>query len=470
MSKLKNIVLRLSETEYQQIVASLSQHRAENLLYLFKGYRANVLTDAEIATSLGISMNAFYVLKSRLNDRIQENLSGDVYSGTGELFQQLQRVPELCLETPREIAVTTLEKLEHDLQQFDLHQELLVIYSGLKKIHLHTKKYYHYSQLYNKHAGFHLAMEKCEELLGTFNRYLAAYDLSRLPHEIEPLKFVCREVEEHLTLQPSRQIRIIRNLMHIQLMLCVGDEHSDDDVHTLLEQTEQEISQLPPASAHKKWIHGLNCLFFEYWVRERQPRRAAPYYEKVMGRINSILLFSPVVVTSRFLMSRLNYLQLAGDNAEIAEELAPDILTDLHDSHAGIVLGIARAMTAYFQGNYKNAATKLNKVLDAHSFKDHPHALAEVKLVLAFCYLEAGDEDMSKMILKSLTRKIKTEQPERYRHALSLIRVLLTGVKHYGPTEKQQENLLLFFARNIGDVKMLTYLEQPLKTRFKISP
>jgi hypothetical protein len=247
MSRLKNIVLKLSEVDYASIEEVLINNHADNFLFLLRAYRKDDLSDKEIAKDLGVSINSVYVLKSRLNDKIQEHLAGDIYSGTGEILRQLHRVPEMCYETSREVAVSMLEKLEEDLRRYDLHNELLVVYSGLKKIHLYSGKYFHYSQLYNKHAAFNLSLEKCEEILANFNRTLAEYDLSRLPQHTDTLQFLSREMDEHLALNPSRQIEIIRNLILIQLSVFCGISNKETDTLSLLEHTEQTIAALPSA-------------------------------------------------------------------------------------------------------------------------------------------------------------------------------------------------------------------------------
>ena len=63
------------------------------------------------------------------------------------------------------IAIATLKKLEKDLIDYDLSNELTIVYKSLKKLHVNSPDYFHYSQLYNRHVAYMLALDKAEDLL-----------------------------------------------------------------------------------------------------------------------------------------------------------------------------------------------------------------------------------------------------------------------------------------------------------------
>ena len=85
-------------------------------------------------------------------------------------------------------------KLEDDLKSNGMSGDLITVYSALKKIHLHTPKYYEYSQLYNKHLAYTMALEKAEELLGSFIKALSEYYLSKSVSIYELLHFIKMEI------------------------------------------------------------------------------------------------------------------------------------------------------------------------------------------------------------------------------------------------------------------------------------
>jgi hypothetical protein len=215
--KLKKTISHLEASIYSEVEAALIKNKADNFLFLFKSYRDNTLNDEEISTQLNLSSNSFYVLKSRLYDRIQEFLSGDVHANKEEVMRLLHQIPARCFSSSREVATAFLEKLEKDLLYYNMHHELLVVYSALKKIQLYSEKYFHYSQLYNKHVAFSMSHEKSEELLGNFVRLLGQYNFSRSSKLLETLQFLRKSVNDHFALNRSRQIEIILNVMDVQL-------------------------------------------------------------------------------------------------------------------------------------------------------------------------------------------------------------------------------------------------------------
>ncbi|MFI5221480.1 MAG: hypothetical protein ACHQK8_04070, partial [Bacteroidia bacterium] len=140
MLKLKEIVVQLDSATYSGIEELLSENKADNFTFLLQSYRKENISDRKIATHLGINSNSFYVLKSRLYSKIQDYLSAGIFTSEEAILKQLLDVPQVCFNSPREIAIAFLNKLETELLRFDMHNELLIIYSALKKMHLHTDK------------------------------------------------------------------------------------------------------------------------------------------------------------------------------------------------------------------------------------------------------------------------------------------------------------------------------------------
>jgi hypothetical protein len=194
MIKLKEVVVQLKEENYSEIENNLIKNKADRFLFLFHSYRKSDISDKEIKEKLDISSNAFYVLKSRLYDKIQESLSCDMFIDQEKSIKLMLEIPELCLNSPRETAIAYLLKLEKELLRFNMHNELLIVYSALKKMHLYSDKYHNYSQLYNKQVSFGISLEKAEETLGNFCRLLGQYDFSRSKDSYEKLDFLRKEI------------------------------------------------------------------------------------------------------------------------------------------------------------------------------------------------------------------------------------------------------------------------------------
>ena len=458
MIKLEKIIAQLNDAVYEKLENALVKTRGDNFLYLLQAYRNKNVNDEKVQHHLKLSPNSFYVLKSRLYDKIQEQLSGDIHSNREEITRQLHKVPEMCFSTSREVATAFLLKLEKDLLHHDMHNELLVVYSALKQIHLFSDKYFHYSQLYNKHIAFSLSIEKSTEMLGNFNRVLGQYHFTRESRHLETLVFIRRGINDHFTLQPSRQIEIIRNIIDIQLELFCGMVHTELSGLELLHQTTHLISDLPASSQLKIWINSLDFLYFEYYSRMGQKKAAAEYFSKVNARLGTILLYTNICVTAYFLESRIAYLQAEKKTSMIHRLNDDQVLYDSEDVHTIILLEIHNSFASYYAGNTKEATAQLNQLLNDRSFKDLMHITTEIKLCLVFFYLQLKDYVVASNILKNLQRKLKSENPDEHTGAFYLIKLFNGIIKDPAafPTRKQEELLELFLANNKSNRKNST--------------
>jgi hypothetical protein len=75
----------------------------------------------------------------------------------------------------RAIAIATLKKLEKELLDYDLSNELTVVYKFLKKLHINSADYFNYSQLYNRHVAYMLAVDKAEDVLAEYFKKYGNY-------------------------------------------------------------------------------------------------------------------------------------------------------------------------------------------------------------------------------------------------------------------------------------------------------
>lgn len=471
MIKLKQVILQLSDESFGQLKDSFTKTKADNFVLLLESYRTDAATDKEIVESLGISSNSFYVLKSRLFDRIQEFLSVDVFSNQETLIRQLLQVPEICFNRPREIAIAFLQKLEKELLKYDLHNDLMVVYSALKKMHLYSEKYFYYSQLFNKHAGLGLSLEKAEEILGNFNRMLGQYNFSKNQQYLDTLNFLRIEIANLYALNPSRQIEMIRNFIELQLIIYAQETNSiEHNTEELLQSTRKIFSELPETAAQKKWEIVLDYLCFEYYFSKNELKAALQYYEKVNARITTFLLYNNSCLASRFLISKIKFCDEL-DRIEDLEMIKPggELLSDSADIHARVLIGIYTAMLSFKHKKIKEAINILNDILNTVSFKDFFHESINVKMTLAYFYLVLKDFDLVEITLKSVSRKIKTEEPDKYSQVLFLIKVFDNEMGNTGSAKsinKSKDLFTLFLANNTKNNEVLGHLIPELKRKY----
>lgn len=467
MIKLKEIIQRLDDEVYASIESSLVKNKADNFLCLFQSYRKNI-PDNNIIEELKLNNNSFYVLKSRLLDKIQGSLSGDVHANREELLRKLSEIPALSVNEPREVVIAYLQKLEKDMLEYDMHPELLLVYSALKKLFLFSDRYFHYSQLYNKHIAYSLSLEKTEENMGVFNRVSGEYDFSRSQKHLDTLMFLRKEVKDHFALNGSRQIEIIKNILDLQLAIfCQTSLKEEINSDKLLSATEALMLELPEKSAQKSWLPVVLYFRFEHNLKLGHLKEAGLYYDRLQEAEYTLPLLSHVACVSGYFVSKVHYLQKTGRVSELANADASGILFDPEDTHSRVKIGIYDAMISYYLSNFKEAASKFNDLLNNHSFKDYFHIGTELKLTLVYLYILLKEYELADSTLKGVYRKIKSDKIEGYNNALDIIKVFELEIKQGGkPSAKQKDHYALFQARNKGQSELLRHLSLELDKKY----
>ena len=123
MAKLKNIIKQLSAADYQSIHDSLMQSNAEKSAHLLKFIRERQMSDAKVMEELEVNTNAYYTLRSRLNQKIEEYLLAQMESPRTDLLKKVANITDVVFTKKRAIASATLKKLEKELLEPE-HREL----------------------------------------------------------------------------------------------------------------------------------------------------------------------------------------------------------------------------------------------------------------------------------------------------------------------------------------------------------
>ena len=472
MIKLKEIIVQLDDNTYENFKQQLSKTKADNFLYLTQSYRKNNVDDEEIINHLNLNANSFYVLKSRLYDKIKNHISSGVDVNREDVLKQLQQVHEMVYNQPRELAIAFLQKLEEDLLKLDMHGELLTVYSALKKVHVKSERYFHYSQLYNKHLAFWISLEKTEAILGNFNQILGLYDCSKSAEYIDKLSFLRLEILNHLALNPSRQVEIIKNIMDLQLYIfCDIKPDKDADPEEILNDTLKKMKELPESSVHKRWNVAIEYLHFEYYHKINSPKTSA-LCSKVNQHINNVLLYNSICLSPRFLLSKTQVMCDSEKQQELLSDLDKQILIDPNDSYSKVLFGLYSSLLSYYSGKTKEAINTLNGIINLYSFKDFFHINIEIKITLAYYYIQIKEFDLAENLLKNIYRKIKSEELSQYDNVLDIIKVLnleLYPDKSEKGNAKKKDSYTLFAARNTGKHAVLNHLMPELKKKFNQS-
>lgn len=452
MIDLKKIITQIDNATFTALENDFTKNKAENSLYLLKAYKNGNPKDAEIQEHLKINSSALYTLKSRLYDKIQNKIAGSDDLTEDELLKQVNEIHSICYNNSREIAIAFLTKLEDNLKKHDMSGELLVVYSALKQLHLFSEKYFQYSQIYNRQIACYLTTEKSIEILGNFNKILMQYDFSKSAADLETLLFLHKGILEQYSLNSSRQIEVVKNIMEVELCLFTGAEKMKAEVSIAdhLKKTAELIDKLPAYSEQKQWMPVINFLNFEFYVGKGDFKTAAGYYEMLDSLEETISQFSNNFMITRFLISKFSFLRQSSPATLPFVPLFDESKMDEKNTHLLVMASIHNSMVHFYQGKNKESVGILNNLLNNISVKDLHFININLKLSLAYLYLKRKDFSLAENTLKSLMRKIKSDNLDQFNYVNNLIKLLLgeTNPKGRKTAEEGSDLLVLFESKN----------------------
>jgi hypothetical protein len=279
MENLRKIIRQLSNRDFTQIKSALVKNDSKKFLHLLVSYRKNNTTDEDIMKSINCNKGSLYVLKSRLLDKIQELLlENKEIQEVNFLDGNISSLLQYTHEHPRETAIAMLHQLEKTHTVNDTPQELINVYSALKKIYFHSDKYYHYSQLYNKQIAYTVALEKSEDLLFNFNKTLANYFFSRNDDDKELIRHYIKEIRNIYSLNQSHRFELIKNFILIQSQLFANVEQSNEEhLEDLIEKCEELTKEYPNDKQIKYYRLIIDFFWFEYYYKINQLKKAEQY-------------------------------------------------------------------------------------------------------------------------------------------------------------------------------------------------
>jgi len=431
MIKFKSIVLQLKEEDYNALCKQFNETKADKYLKLLTLYRENAYTDEQIQEMLAVNTSAYYTLKSRLFDKIQDFLTNNMSTPIIDLLRKVANIPTLIYDTHRETAIAILNKLESELKAYDMPYELSNVYSALKKLNIHSPKYYEYTQNYNKHLAYTIALDKAEDLLNNYIKTLGDYYASRLKEHIDMLLLFKQEINNLCQLYESHHLTIYKCIMDISFALFVPDHPAvkdDEPVEDLLVTMERIFSTYSKDVNYQYLFQAYNFLAFEYYHSLNQSKKANKYFEPVNEKLQSFFIYNHCCFTTKFLISKIEkHIEFGTESSIYAEinDMVENYEPDKNDIPNYINYTKFIATAALYDKKYSDAVQYLNRLINDVSFKNYPHSEIEIKLLLALNYSMINKYDPATSVLRSVTRKIRELNDEMgYENALAFYKIL----------------------------------------------
>ncbi|HLF35496.1 MAG TPA: hypothetical protein VI583_14720 [Cyclobacteriaceae bacterium] len=463
MAKLKYIVKQLSVDEFEAIYHSLLDTNAEKSAMLLKLMRDKHLSDAKIMEELEVNANAYYTLRSRLNQRIEEYLLQQMENPRADILKKVANINEIIFTKKKAIAIATLKKLEKELLDYDLSNELITVYKLLKKFHIHAADYFNYSQSYNRHVAYTLAVDKAEDLLADYFKKYGHYSLlGEYERSDLELTLLNREINNVCSLYESHRLFVYQSLINIFHRLFVN---KDDNLEMQLEPIEDIIDkvenvihlyQLDSLYYHLQTV--FEFLKLEYYNHYRVYRKAEEYYGSVNESIATLLTnYSLFTFPSQFLITKiLRHIRMETQDQMQAEDdaLFNGFESDVNDIPNHLIYVSYRALSCYYAKKYDEASKWLNQLLNEVSFKRYPYAQLEIKILLAFIYCLNEEFELFQQLMNSIQRQIRLIGKKNCEHLFLYSKILKISVSN---SQKNKYTKIKSLAEKINQFKFIPF-------------
>ena len=436
MAKLKNIIRQLSEKDYKSIYDSLMESNAEKSAMLLEALREKHMSDHAIMEDLSVNTNAYYTLRSRLNQKIEEYLLEQVESPRTDILKKVANINEIVFTSKKDLAIATLKKLERELIDYDLSNELTTVYKFLKKLHINTPEHFNYSQLYNKHVAYMLAVDKTEDLLAEYFKKYGEYTLTGDETGKLELGLLKDEMGNVAALYESHRLYVFQSCIHIFHQLFVEESEELHPEEEPIEDVIEKVEGVFKSYNQDSIYYHLNLVFqllkLEYYNHYKVYRKAETYFEEVNDAISNLLVnYSQYTFPAQFLVSKIErHIRLgsAGSLEEENEGLFLDFEIDKDDIPTYIHYVMYRAISSYYAGAYEEAAKWINNLLNEISLKKYPYAALEIKMILALQYCIMNDFDLFNQLINSIQRQIRLLGKENFENILIFSKILKTSI------------------------------------------
>ncbi len=440
MAKLKNIIRQLSEKDYKALYEYLQDGNADKTAFLLKALRDKYLTDAKIMIELEVNENAFYTLRSRLHLKIEEFLYDQMEGARTETLRKVANINEILFTKKKTIAIATLKKLEKELLDYDLSSELTIIYKALKKLSINSLEYFHYSQLYNRHVAYMLAIDKAEDMLAQYFKKYGQYFLSGMDIEKLELNLLMREMQNVAKLYQSHRLYVYQSCMLIWHRLFVEGEESIDPDSESVEDILANVQKIFETYQLDANYYHLNLLFeylrFEYYNHYNVWKQSEKHFDEVNDAAANLLMnYNNYTFPAQFFISKLHRhirLETTKKMRDEIELIFIDYENDESDLPRYFIIASYKALACYYAGDYEQSVKVITTTLNKVNFKRFPYALVEIKTLLALQYVLLGQYGLFKRLASSIRRQAMVIDADVYRNLWffnKLLRITVSEAK-----------------------------------------
>ena len=451
MDSLYKVIKQLSEEDFEEFYENLTSNKADKSALFLKTIRESDNPVEDFLEKQNISASAFYVLKSRLNQKVEAYLLTRVGDADLEVIHKVFYIYDLLFDSPREIALTTLKRLEKTMIERDNPMALIQVYSAMKMLHNHEEdNLTDYDKLYKQAVAYNLAADQSKETLMNFFRVYDRYYLGRKEKDFKELAKQIERLGNLNNLYDSQRLYIYMSVVHLfgrrfmelppQILEILEDEGEQfEKCFAILEKNPKDL-----VFRHLNLVFDfLRC--FYYSNKEGAEDQARIYFELLDYKIEELITgfqmgmdCSPILFLKLEKHIREDTISLLTlDNNEYLAQIEPDPYRLARYVNFYLYL----AYSAFHAGEYDEASRILYRLRNDVNLRKHPHMDVELKIFLSLCYILQSEFDLANQLILSLQRQLKKAHFANYDHGRFFLKIL-TNRQGSSRSAKKRDQLL----------------------------
>jgi hypothetical protein len=462
MLNLRTLIHNLNDDEFDSFKDMLLETRAEKYLSLFSLYYLNESSDDEIMENLKVNNNAFYVMKSRLHVKLQEYLVDEIKS-KDEFSNFNSMMDFLIYEENIDKSVAILTKLEKDYSTNGWTKQLLPVYDALKKLHVNSSKYDHYSNLVQESISELNTLELVDQKYNSVVNNVGHLLTSGMNQWIDVIDKDLKDLNEFKTQSSNPEVKL-KNLI-AQALCKLYVSRIPFNCHT--EPIQDLLTDL-------KNLMGENQLRTDFEYYQPIYTMFTFKYNQIIGSVKGVKQSfdnwnSQLKVLVRNSKSTFAFLALKSKveyYKEIEKEkffvLENNVVDQCFSPNEEDIVGtISKQMyiasTNFLLGEYKKSTRAMVNLVNWVSFKRHPKAEIEAKLLLTLSFVMADKLEQGWNILRSVSRKTRElNTNNEFENAAKCCKLLRSYINsNHKDIEDKLESLIIQFERSNQDSSSL---------------
>ncbi len=463
---LYKIISQLTEEEFNEIYNTFTANKADKSAAFLKIIRENPLSpDKDFLNAFDISPSAFYVLKSRLNQKIETYLLNRLGDKNLHVMRKVLNVNDLVFNNPREISVAALRKLEKELVSYDFPFGLMIVYKELQNLHAFDEQHTYYQSRYNQQVAYTVAMDKAVDLVVQFFRSFDSYFLGRKDKDHNDMIRIMEKIDNLNNLYESHRLYIFKCIIHIYAKLFIEIPPTIrceiEEIDQMFDKSIEILSEYKEDSFYLNINILFNFLRFVYFENNNIRDKAKIYFEILDYKIEEMMTrYHFNANTSLFLYYKLRY-HLRNNTVDQMIKDIDGYIDQIEVEPYRLTFYVNFNMFlshAYFASkNYKKAARILYGLRNDVNLRKYVHIDLEVKFFLALTYVMMEDFDLANQLILSLQRQLRKTSMVKYDHGKTMLKILSLALG--GKPRTRAKNLHLNIARwnetNVGRYALL---------------